>query len=101
VSSPSSAPSASTPNRGNGLGVTGLVFALLASGFGIYDLASWSSGLYSYVDVTEIGLLFMMSLLGIVFGAIGTAQKSRVGSWALSLSIFSLLLTFYLAQYSA
>lgn len=88
-------------NAGLGLGITGLIFAVLSLGFGIYDLAAWTSGLYSYVELAEIGLLGVLSILGIIFGAISSAKKSRLGSWALSLSIFGLLLTFYLSQYAA
>lgn len=88
-------------NAGLGLGITGLIFAVLALGFGIYDLVSWASGLYSYVDLAEIGILGVMSILGIVFGAISAGMKSSLGSWALSLSIFGILLTLYLSQYAA
>jgi hypothetical protein len=88
-------------NAGLGLGVIGFIFAVLSLGIGIYDYASWTSGLYSYIDVAEIGLLGVISILGIIFGAISSAKKSTLGTWALSLSIFGLLLTFYLSQYSA
>jgi hypothetical protein len=88
-------------NAGLGLGITGLIFAVLSLGFGIYDFAAWTSGLYSYIELAEIGLLGVMSILGIIFGAISAGMKSLLGSWALSLSIFALLLTLYLSQYAA
>jgi uncharacterized membrane protein len=88
-------------NAGLGLGIAGLVFAVLTLAFGFYDFASWSSGLYDYIAVEEIGLLAIMSLLGIIFGAVSAAKKSAVGSCALSLSIFGFLLTMFLSQYSA
>ncbi len=88
-------------NSGLGLGITGLIFAVLALGFGIYDYLSWTSGLYSYIELVEIGLLGVMSILGIIFGAISAGMKSSLGSWALSLSIFGFLLTLYLSQYAA
>jgi hypothetical protein len=88
-------------NAGLGPGIIGLIFAVLSLGIGLYDYVSWTSGLYSYIDFAEIGLLGVISILGIIFGAISSAKKSRLGSWALSLSIFGLLLTFYLSQFAA
>lgn len=88
-------------NAGLGLGITGLIFAVLSLGFGVYDYVSWTSGLYSYIDLAEIGLLGVMSILGIIFGAISAGMKSSLGSWALSLSIFGFFLTLYLSQYAA
>jgi hypothetical protein len=92
---------APSSNAGLGLGITGLIFAVLSLGFGIYDFAAWTSGLYSYVELAEIGLLGVMSILGVIFGAISAGMKSSLGSWALSLSIVALLLTFYLSQFAA
>jgi hypothetical protein len=88
-------------NAGLGLGVTALIFAVLSLGIGTYDFASWTSGLYSYIELAEIGLLGVLSILGIIFGAISAGMKSSLGSWALSLSILALLLTFYLSQFAA
>lgn len=88
-------------NAGLGLGITGLIFAVLSLGFGIYDFVSWTSGLFSYIELAEIGLLGVMSILGIIFGAISAANKSTLGSWALSISVVGFLLTLYLSQYAA
>jgi hypothetical protein len=92
---------ASDSNAGMGVGIAGMIFAVLAFGFAVYDFVFWLSGFYDYIALEEIGLLGVMSILGIILGAISAAKKSTLGSWALSLSIFAFLLTLFLSQYSA
>ena len=85
---------------GLGLAIAGLILGILALGYGLSDFAAISDGTYSYILLEEIGILSIMSILGIVFGAVATVRKSILGLWGLVLSILAMLLTLFLTQYT-
>jgi hypothetical protein len=83
-----------------GLGIAGLILGILSLGYGLSDFAAISDGTYSYILLEEIGILAIMSILGIAFGAVATGRKSILGLWGLVLSVLALLLTFFLSQFT-
>ena len=85
---------------GLGLGIAGLILGILSLGYGLSDFAAISDGTYSYILLEEIGILAIMSILGIAFGAVATGRKSILGLWGLVLSVLALLLTFFLSQFT-
>lgn len=82
---------------GQGLGVAGLVTGVVGLFFGLYDY-NLVQGTYDYFAPEEIGGLFILSALGIVFSAVGVSRKSIIATWGLVISVLSLFMTFYLAS---
>lgn len=91
----------SSGSKGLGWGIAGLILAVLTIAFGLYDYSAIMDGSFAYIALEEIGFLGIMSVLGIIFGSVSAAKKSTVGYWALSLSIFGVLFTLFLSQYSS
>lgn len=85
---------------GLGFGIAGLVLGILALAYGFSDYAAVTDGSYSYILYEEIGILAILSILGIVFGGVSTSRKSPIGMWGLVLSTLALLFTFFLSQYT-
>ena len=86
--------------QGLGFGVAGLIVGILALVIGFFDYSLLGNGTYGYILESEIGILTIISIIGIVFGSISTSKKSSIGTWGLVVSILALLFTFFLAQFS-
>ena len=87
------------PNSGVGFGVTSLIIGILTLSYAFIDFQSINSGEYGYIYFSEIGLLFILSVVGIIFGSISARAENSIGKGGLAVSIFALLFTFYLAQF--
>lgn len=87
-------------NQGLGLGITSLIIGVVTLVFAFIDLAGIDSGDYAYIFLSEIGLLFLMSVAGITFGGISARAENAVGRAGLTLSIGALLFTFYLTRFA-
>ena len=86
-------------NSGLGLGITSIIIGVLTLGYAFTDWQGVSSGMYGYIYYSEIGLLLMMSAVGIVFGSISTKAENGAGKAGLGISLLALLFTFFLAQF--
>jgi hypothetical protein len=86
-------------NPGLGFGITSLIISILTLSYAFTDYQGISSGQYGYIYESEIGLLFILSAVGIVFGSISTKAQNAVGKSGLGISIAAMLFTFYLAQF--
>jgi predicted RNA-binding Zn-ribbon protein involved in translation (DUF1610 family) len=82
---------------GQGAGIAGLIVGLIGLFFGIYDYSLVQEA-YDYILPEEIGILFILSALGIVFSSVGASRKSSIATGGLVISLLSLFLTFYLAS---
>lgn len=87
-------------NQGLGLGITSLIIGVVTLVFAFIDLAGIDSGDYAYIFLSEIGLLFLMSVAGITFGGISARAENAVGRAGLILSIGALFFTFYLTRFA-
>jgi hypothetical protein len=95
------ASSPSTSGQKNGLGVTSIVLSSLALFFGLSDYGSLHNGTYAYVYSSEVGLLFMGDVAGLVLGLVSFKSKSNLGRIGLILAGLSFFVTFSLARYMA
>jgi uncharacterized membrane protein len=86
-------------SSGLGLGVTSLVVGILTLSYAFIDYQGISSGTYGYIYYSEIGLLFVLSAAGIVFGSISTRAENAIGKAGLGVSIAAMLFTFFLGQF--
>lgn len=86
-------------NAGLGFGITSLIVGILTLSYAFIDYQGISSGSYGYIYFSEIGLLFILSAVGIVFGSISTRAENAIGKGGLGVSIAAMLFTFYLAQF--
>lgn len=84
---------------GQGMGTAGLITGIIGLVFGLYDY-NLLQGTFDYLVPEEIGILFILSALGVAFSSVGVSRKSTLGTWGLVISLLSLFLTFYLASFS-
>ena len=82
---------------GQGIGVAGLITGAIGLFFGLYDY-NLVQGTYDFFAPEEIGMLLVLSALGVVFSAVGVSRKSTIATWGLVISVLSLFMTFYLAS---
>ena len=95
-------PTPAQPKRSNpglGFGISSLIIGILTLSYGFIDYDGISSGGYSYIYYSEIGLLLIMSIVGVVFGGLATRVNNAVGKAGLGVSVAALLFTLFLAQY--
>lgn len=88
-----------TKKSGLGFGVASLVIGILAVVLGLADFGLLQSGDYGYILYSEIGFLFLGSVLGIIFGAISTQKSNNIGRWGLGISVLALVLDIALSQF--
>ncbi len=86
-------------NPGLGFGVTSLIISILTISYAFTDYQAISSGQFTYIYQSEIGLLFILSAVGIVFGSISTKAENAVGKSGLGISVAAMLFTLYLALF--
>lgn len=86
-------------NRGLGFGIASLIVGVLTLSYGFIDYDGIANGGYSYIFYSEIGLLLVMSIVGITFGGISTKSNNNVGKAGLIVSLSALVLTLFLSQF--
>lgn len=82
-----------------GFNLTALILGGIALLIAIFDYSLLGSGEYSYIEDAEVGFLFILSATGLGFAIAGTVRDQRHKTWALSVSILSMLLTLSLTSY--
>ena len=92
---------ATTSSQKNGLGVTSIVLSSLALFFGLSDLGNLQNGTYAYVYSSEVGLLFIGDVAGLVLGLVSFKSKSNLGRIGLIITGISFFVTFSLTRYMA
>ena len=85
---------------GQGLGIASLVIGVIGIVLGLVDYGGVTSGSYDYIYNSEIGLLFILSVLSVVFGSIANRRKAPIGRAALIVGLASLVITFMCARYA-
>jgi hypothetical protein len=85
----------------NGIGITSIVFGSLALVFGLSDYGNIQTGSFDYVYSSEIGILFLAGVAGLILGIISSRATNKPGRVGLVISAVSLLVTFVLASYGA
>ncbi|MEY4313128.1 MAG: zinc-ribbon domain [Actinomycetota bacterium] len=97
------APSIPAARVGNGFGIAALIIAVLSIGLGLADigLVVDPTSPYTYVDASEIGLLFILSVTALVFGSLSKARNVPIGRWALAVAGISFVVAINAARYGA
>lgn len=102
TSAPLSNPESSSPvNRSMGLSIASIIVGVVTIIIGLIDLGSIDNYTYTYIEDTEIGLLFILSFTSLGLG-IGATVKKQI-SWvaALVISIISVVVFLACTGYSS
>jgi len=85
--------------QGQGLAITGIVLGAIALVLALLDIIFIWSGEYDYITAEEVGLLFLLSVVGLVFSILALAKKNSLASTATALSGSALFVVLALTIY--
>ena len=91
----------SAPTQKLGLSLSALIIGIVVSLFGLADYGMVSSGSADYIYVSEVGWLFIGSLVSLGLAIPAMVLKQRIRVAALIVSILSVLIVLAVAPYGA
>ena len=93
------APPARPNSEKFGLSLSAMLVALYTIFSGVTDLNGVASGVYGFIYASEVGLLFLLSIISLGLSIPAVVQKTKLSAGALTLSLIALVLSLACAAY--